>query len=283
MVSEASYDQTRRWLQYCYSHHEHCATSKTPFLPTRVIDVGTLDGVPKLVELNGHSSHYAALSYCWGGNQSVMADGRNIKEFFTQLPVSKLHPTLKDAISTTRELGLQFLWIDSLCIIQDSKDDKIRELSRMHEVYANAYVTIVAANAKDCNEGFLQPRIQLPDDPATVNFEAFSLPYCLQDGSFDEVTLQPYQSFRPSLEPVNVRAWTLQENLLSPRLLIYGSQLVRQCYSSLSPEFGVQRFSATPRSGATNFLQHSELGFAPRKPPFLAYTAATMVLERSSQ
>jgi hypothetical protein len=271
MVSEASYDQTRRWLQYCYSHHEHCATSKTPFLPTRVIDVGTLDGVPKLVELNGHSSHYAALSYCWGGNQSVMADGRNIKEFFTQLPVSKLQPTLKDAISTTRELGLQFLWIDSLCIIQDSKDDKIRELSRMHEVYANAYVTIVAANAKDCNEGFLQPRIQLPDDPATVNFEAFSLPYCLQDGSFDEVTLQPYQSFRPSLEPVNVRAWTLQENLLSPRLLIYGSQLVRQCYSSLSPEFGVQRFSATPRSGATNFLQHSELGFAPRKPPFLAY------------
>jgi hypothetical protein len=271
MVSEASYDQTRQWLQYCYSHHEHCATSKTHFIPTRVIDVGGLDGVPRLVELNGHSSHYAALSYCWGGDQSVMAECGNINEFFTQLPVSKLQPTLKDAIWTTRELGLQFLWIDSLCIIQDSKDDKIKELSRMHEVYANAYVTIVAANAKDCNEGFLQPRIQQPDDPATVNFEAFSLPYRLQDGSFDEVTLQPYQSFRPSLEPINVRAWTLQENLLSPRLLIYGSQLVRQCYSSLSPEFGIQRFSATPRSGAKNVLQHSGLGLAPRKPPFLAY------------
>ncbi|PMD33941.1 HET-domain-containing protein, partial [Hyaloscypha variabilis F] len=227
MVSEASYDQTRQWLQYCYSHHEQCATSKTSFLPTRVIDVGGLDGVPRLVELKGHPSHYAALSYCWGGDQSVKAKERNIKDFYTQLPVSKLQQTLKDAISTTRALGLQFLWIDSLCIIQDSEDDKIKELSRMHEVYANAYVTIVAANATDCNEGFLQRRIQLPDDPATVNFEAFSLPYRLQDGSFDE--------------PVNVRAWTLQENLLSPRLLIYGSQLVRECYSGPSPEFGIQR------------------------------------------
>lgn len=270
MVSEASYNQTRQWLQYCYSHHEHCATSKTPFIPTRVIDVGGLDSVSRLAELNGHSSHYAALSYCWGGQQSVMAECRNIKEFFTQLPVSKLQPTLKDAISTTRELGLQYLWIDSLCIIQDSKDDKIKELSRMHEVYANAFVTIVAANAKDCNEGFLQPRIQLPDDPATVNFKAFTLPYRL-DGSFDEVTLQPYQSFRPSLEPVNVRAWTLQENLLSPRLLIYGSQLVRQCYSSVSSGFGIQRFSATPRLGTRNPLQCSGLGLAPRKPPFLEY------------
>jgi hypothetical protein len=271
MVSKTSYDQTRQWLQYCYSHHEQCATSKTSFIPTRVIDVEGLDGVPRLVELNGHSNYYAALSYCWGGDQSVMAKCDNIEEFFKQLPVSKLQPTLKDAISTTRELGLQFLWIDSLCIIQDSKDDKIKELSKIHEVYANAYVTIVAANAKDCNEGFLQPRIQLPDDPVTVNFEAFSLPYRLRDGSFDEVTLQPYQSFRPSLEPINARAWTLQENLLSPRLLIYGSQLMRQCYGSLSPEFGIQRFSTTPRSGARNILQRSGLGLAPRKPPFLEY------------
>lgn len=115
-----------------------------------------------------------------------------LRRFFYATACLEATTDSKGCNLATRELGLQFLWIDSMCIIQDSKNDKIKELSRMHEVYANAYVTIVAANIKDCNEGSLQPRIQLPDDPATVNFEAFSLPYHLLDGSFDEVTLQPY-------------------------------------------------------------------------------------------
>ncbi|PQE15078.1 Heterokaryon incompatibility 6 OR allele protein [Rutstroemia sp. NJR-2017a BVV2] len=182
----------------------------------------------------------------------------NIEEFFKQLPISELQQTLKDAIWTTRELGLRFLWIDALCIIQDSKNDMIKELSRMHELYANAYVTIIAASAKSCDEGFLQRRIQLRDNPGTVNFKAFSLPYRFQNGTLDEVTLQPFQSYHPDVHCINSRAWTLQENLLSPRILVYGSQLVRECFTSRSPAIGPGPFPAP---------QTSWLGRAPRRPP----------------
>jgi len=130
----------------------------------------------------------------------------------------------------------------------------------MHEVYSNAYVTIVAASAKGCDEGFLHFRRQLPDDPRTLNIKAFSLPYRFRDGTFDEVVFQPFQTFQPSLEPVNKRGWTLQENLLSPRLLIYGSQLVRQCHGVPATDFGLW-WSSNPKG--------SGLGSAPRRPPSL--------------
>src|SRR3954468_904454 len=136
MRSQTFYDETRQWLHDCYSHHEYCALSRTSFTPTRVIDVGEVDGLPRLIEPDAQSGHYAALSYCWGKDQSVKTTTGNIENFFKQLPVSELQQTLKDAILTTRELGLQFLWIDALCIIQDSKNDMIKELSRMHELYA---------------------------------------------------------------------------------------------------------------------------------------------------
>lgn len=129
---------------------------------------------------------------------------------------------------------------------------------QMHEVYSNAYVTIVAASAKDCDEGFLHLRRQLPDDRTTLNIKAFSLPYRFRDGTFDEVIFQPFQTFQPSLEPINKRGWTLQENLLSTRLLIYGSQLVRQCHGVSATEFGLQ-WTILPRG--------SGLGSAPREPP----------------
>jgi hypothetical protein len=267
VASQPSYDQTREWLQYCDSHHECYAASERSFAPTRVIDVGMADDVPKLIQPHSHSCHYAALSYCWGGDQSVMTERCNVQEFFKQLPISELQQTIKDAILTTRKLGLRFLWIDSLCIIQDSDEDKIQELSTMHEIYANAYVTIVAASAKRCDDGFLQLRHQLPDDRRALNFEAFSIPYRLRGGGFDEVLIQPFQSVRPSLEPINSRAWTLQEILLSPRLLLYGSQLWRECRGRSAAVFGLRRYTCTPISGASNVLQVSKLGFASRTPP----------------
>ncbi len=193
----------------------------------------------------------------------------NLRDFLIQIPASRLQQSIKDAISVTRELGLRFLWIDSLCIVQDSDEDKMKELTRMHEVYSNAYFTIVAASAKDCDEGFLHLRHQLPDNRDTPNIEPFSLPYRLRDGTFDEVIFQPYQAFRPSLEPINSRAWTLQGNLLSPRRLIYGSQLVRQCHGTPSTAFGRPRWTATPENGARNGLHISALGQAPSRPPAL--------------
>lgn len=148
VASEESYDHTREWLQYCDSHRECYSMSERSFTLTRVIDVGTIDDIPKLIQPPDHSCHYAALSYCWGGNQSVITELANVQDFFRELPISRLQKTIMDAIFTTRKLGLRFLWIDSLCIIQDPSEDKFQELATMHEIYTNAYVTIVAASTK---------------------------------------------------------------------------------------------------------------------------------------
>jgi hypothetical protein len=109
VASQASYDQTREWLQYCDLHHDCYAASETTFTPTRVIDVGTADDIPRLIQPRDHSCRYAALSYCWGGEQSVMTTRKNVEEFFIQLPTASLQRTIKDAIFTTRNLGLRFL------------------------------------------------------------------------------------------------------------------------------------------------------------------------------
>jgi hypothetical protein len=151
-------------------------------------------------------------------------------------------------------------------------------------MYANAYITIVAASARSCEEGLLQQRGQVPDGPRSVNFNAFSFPYRFLDGTCDEVTLQPLQSFHPAGEPINTRAWTLQENLLSPRLLIYASQLVRECFGSPSHGFGFyHREFVAWRCNA----QTTTSGCRVTIVKFWSYesctAAATVVLERSNQ
>ena len=76
---------------------------------------------------------------------------------------------LQDAVVVTRLLGLRYLWIDSLCIIQDSKSDWEEEGSKMDQVYKNAYVTLAATSATTSHDGFLQ-RTPAPENPITLAY-----------------------------------------------------------------------------------------------------------------
>jgi hypothetical protein len=82
----------------------------------------------------------------------------NIKQYMRQVDSKKLPRTITDAVRCTQKLGLKYLWVDSLCIIQDSEEDQEKEIGRMSEIYKNSYVTISAAKAKSSVEGFLEPR-----------------------------------------------------------------------------------------------------------------------------
>jgi hypothetical protein len=83
--------------------------------------------------------------------------------------LEELAQTLRDAIDVTRKLGIRYLWVDALCIIQDNVTDKSREIERMGKVYKNATVTIAAASASRVSEGFLYPE--------TPSFMQASLPH----------------------------------------------------------------------------------------------------------
>lgn len=90
---------------------------------------------------------YAALSHVWGDVEAappLKTIRGNYDEMKEGIPLFRLPPNFADAVETCRRLGVQFIWIDSLCIIQDSDEDWQQEAGTMHEVYRNAEVTIVA-------------------------------------------------------------------------------------------------------------------------------------------
>ncbi|KAH6662987.1 heterokaryon incompatibility protein-domain-containing protein [Halenospora varia] len=211
-------------------------------LPKRFLSVGDLkylgdDLDMKIVPtqdltLNGSRQvEYAILSYCWGGPQAHATIIKNIEE-------------RSKGFSSLRALGIQYLWVDALCIIQDSNEDEIHGISSMGEFYAGACVTIIAKSAKSAAEGFLN--FQKEED-----FR--SIPYLCPDGRWRKLNLRMVSLQR---EPTEQRAWIMQEEFLSPFQLRFGRSTVSwHCadaeHASLSemvrPSFVSQRITLVGR------------------------------------
>ncbi|KAK7706465.1 hypothetical protein SLS57_009701 [Botryosphaeria dothidea] len=210
----------KSWVSWCDNGHRSCVRHRRA-LPSRVLDVAESDNIVRLVDTEGiEPEPYATLSYCWGKSQSVVTTTATIAEHMEELELSRLPQTLQDGVKTTRALGLKYLWVDSLCIIQDSVADREREIARMQQVFQNSHVTIVAARARDCHEGFFQA--ERSRDPLV------KLPMLCANGQVGNMMLLPRKQRlieQPTREPLHERGWTLQEIVLSPRLLIYGREL----------------------------------------------------------
>lgn len=164
---------------------------------------------------------YVALSYCWGTSNTFTLSQKTSNDFALGFSPSCLPPTLQDAVRVTADLGITYLWIDALCIFQDSDGDWTTESSKMASVYGCAFVTVIAANAGDCSNGFFQRSM---DNSAVVGNRKHTLSFFK---SRDEII-----SFQD--EPINARAWTLQELGLSPRRLVFStSRTVFTCSQDL--------------------------------------------------
>jgi hypothetical protein len=132
---------------------------------------------------------------------------------------------LRDAIIIASHLGFQYIWIDALCIVQDSYDgwDWKQESANMDKIYGNATLTVAAAAATSTTEGIFSFGNELDGSNC-------SLPYQLADGQFGEVNVEVYETEESAEESLDSRAWALQESLISPRLLRYGtSQMSWKC------------------------------------------------------
>lgn len=150
------------WLRECLINHLPCQRNTTDFFPTRIIDVGPTDASReprlRLTKGQGLKGPYVALSHCWGETRSLTTITENISHRLESRPMSSMPANFRDAVWVTRRLSLRYLWIDSLCIIQNSKADWELEAESMGEIYGNSFLTIAAAKAKNSSEGFLQPR-----------------------------------------------------------------------------------------------------------------------------
>ncbi|KAK4984009.1 hypothetical protein LTR50_006880 [Elasticomyces elasticus] len=117
-----------------------------------------------LQETAGETSRYLALSHSWGTTHRLTLTRANLPMLKSGIMLSTLPRTFQDAVTIAWELNVPFVWIDSLCIIQDDVADWEKETSRMGAVYANAYLTVAALASKDDSSGcFPDPTTRYDD------------------------------------------------------------------------------------------------------------------------
>lgn len=237
------------WLRDCLRSHYKCAfrTNTLPTLPYRVLDVGSPDGSqdPFLSVGIGRLGRYATLSYRWGEVNTFVTTSKNIDEYRRKVSPHVLPKTLQDAIHVTRELGIRFLWINGLCIVQDSALDWEQQSAMMSDIYRNSFITVSANIGEVAGTRCFVERNPLESRPCRLGVSRYSgtdlldrLGPCpaVEDPLAKPVFACIIEPFR-SRGPLGNRAWVLQERLLSPRTLEFTRHGLRwQCDSSEASE-----------------------------------------------
>ena len=149
---------------------------------------------------------YVALSHCWGITNTAKLKNGTLRTMTCGIDWSKLPKTFQDAIYVTRRLGFRYLWIDSLCIIQDSPEDWSKESGTMHAVYANCVLTIAASWGKDSGTGLFIERKPLNQQPCRIFRDACTGVYIQPN-----ITDPAKNSIDHNVQNLEKRAWALQE------------------------------------------------------------------------
>ncbi|KAJ5745270.1 HET-domain-containing protein [Penicillium odoratum] len=261
---EAALQFTRSELKNCRDNHPECNLNEAGWgLPTRVLDLGETQNEftsdIKLYVTQNETETYVCLSYCWGsemGSKPLETTVERLHRFQLSISYEILPKTFQDAVVFTRKLGYRFLWIDSLCIIQDDSEDWLREAGRMASIYENAVLTLAAASSQDTkgglfrestpgvalghsNQGKIQPALRRFSNPAF----------------FEYGRLQPVRerSRSEEISPLMKRAWIYQERMLSGRVLFFTPlELVFECRVSNTTESGYPWIDSRPKHAFTS-------------------------------
>lgn len=225
-------EQDQKWIAECLkSHREVCGADHNEngsgYKPTRLLYVGTdlNNDVPRLclsANLPDKIS-YMTLSHCWGKIEIFRPLVGNMKELLKQVPLPELPNVFREAIELTRHLGIQYLWIDSLCIIQDSPKDWASESVTMNNVYRYSYLNIASTGCTDgrgslwnpCDQTSILPRklaLNIRDPESITRKRVSKGEYYLVEGTwFSQIFMSPLIS----------RGWVFQEMLLAPRIISF--------------------------------------------------------------
>jgi hypothetical protein len=235
---QSSIPTATEWLRRCDTSHEKCRPARPAHLPHRVIDVGelglrdSLEADPVLYESHGEEAKYIALSHCWGKAPIIRTTLNTVSSRLKRIKWDSLSKTFQDAIIITRLLCIRYLWIDSLCIIQDDPNDWRQEAALMASIYGEAYLTISASNSTNGSGGCRCTPWPTFEVGEALN-PAENLPFSiyarerLDHGRFKYWAKPP----NPGMEtdafddyPLMARAWCFQERLLPCRVLHFTSQ-----------------------------------------------------------
>ncbi|KAB5542493.1 heterokaryon incompatibility protein-domain-containing protein [Coniochaeta sp. 2T2.1] len=231
--SEKSLAWTVQQIQVCVDSHVACRPSSEPCLPRRVLDLDAdcKSGV-RLHESSAQRGRYVCLSHCWGKRPFLQTLSSTLNSHLDNIDFESLPLTFQEAIDITRRLGIRFLWIDSLCIIQDHMDDWRAEAAKMASIFQNCYLVVSAAKGSNARDGLYS---NFPSRCKTYTAKVSDKQ--AEDGSTAEETISirqtlthltravgAYEEGQQIPLPVVTRGWIFQERILAPRVLHCGPE-----------------------------------------------------------
>ena len=260
--SHAALNVARKWLSNCCTNHSTCelmvSQASRRYLPKRLIDIRRQPNSEWRLILDTQflpkNTIYMTLSHRWGVREFLNLTTETMSLLASGMPLIVLPQTFQDAIYVVRKLGCDYLWIDSLCILQGSDEQALRDWQAqsgaMRHVYTNSMCNIAATRASDCSGGLFSSRIPTDVHPAILNISD------VMDGRPVEYIIHDTEFWREYIErsPLIERAWVLQERLLAPRTIHFAEkQLFFECNETNACEsfpggmpevlFGVRRAS----------------------------------------
>ena len=257
--SEAAIATIKGWISDCIINHcpsekGFCDSPDLPYLPSRVVEVGLANGIMKLIETNGAKGRYVCLSYCWGKGQIITTTRSTLEKRKSGIAWHDLSQTFRDAIWLTRRLGVQYIWIDSLCILQDDSKDWATESAKMSSIYSNGYLTIAATHSENGYGGLFSQTEDFEVCGKTPDGEAYRLFFReridhhieLTDSTDIDTRDGKFSVGHPTVayHPLLTRAWVYQERILSTRVIHFGKyELFFECRSYIICECeGIQSY-----------------------------------------
>ncbi|OAG07311.1 HET-domain-containing protein [Paraphaeosphaeria sporulosa] len=248
--SQQTMTQAKTWINDCKEYHMKCQRQEDSYdLPTRLVRVDYAeDGDDREIFASlcrgstlPPGTQYLTLSHLWGKHEFLKLMKNNVCQWENSIPTNQLSPSFQDALYMTRSLGFKFIWIDSLCIIQDDLQDWEQESEAMCRIYKGA-VCNIAASARQTSDGhgFLpSSRYLEPVVPPLVHIDWHASPViqsrnvCGRDFVISEAF--PQRNLRT--DELYDRAWVLQEEMLALRTLhCQGDQIYWECRTSICNE-----------------------------------------------
>jgi serine/threonine protein kinase len=242
--SDASLSNAKTWLDECSHTHEACrhtAIRDGTILPTRLIEIdqrifsgGQNETIrARIVQTDAiepatDKVDYVALSHVWSHIQPLLTSD-TLSSMQTELSSESLPIAVTNAIAAAQDLGYKYLWVDSLCVLQDSEEDKERECASMASTFRNAALTIVLDQITDDKVGSELTVLGTTDKTYLTSSNGSTTDKSPTSGRLPASSLLPAGILTTPNFGWDTRAWVLQDRLLSRRFLHLGEQLYWEC------------------------------------------------------
>ncbi|KAK6428976.1 hypothetical protein LTR95_014877 [Oleoguttula sp. CCFEE 5521] len=210
--------QIMSWFDTCGQHAE-CRTKRTLFCPTRLVEIGPT--WQRVIEHPPQDAVYLTLSHRWTTHEATLRTD-NIEELKEGIAELKLSVDVAAGIAWTRTLGFQYLWVDTLCITQDSEEDWQKEAKQMADIYRHGWCTLSSSDGTALSVQPNEKPVSIVHELRTSwSFEGNSQWYLIDTG---------YWRLDWQEQELNRRGWVFQESFLSHRVIhFHGEQLLWQC------------------------------------------------------